>query len=81
MPAAQRRCLSEESGGKHDHFDQLRHSATVLRGIHGFCGTATNLAGGGAGYVPYQSASGTTLFVSAGTPGQVLTSNGTSAPT
>ena len=44
-------------------------------------GTATNLAGGGAGYVPYQSASGTTAFVSAGTSGQVLTSNGSSAPT
>ena len=44
-------------------------------------GTATNLAGGGAGYVPYQSGSGSTLFVSAGTSGQVLTSNGTSAPT
>jgi hypothetical protein len=43
--------------------------------------TATNLAGGGAGYVPYQSASGTTSFLSAGTTGQVLTSNGTSAPT
>lgn len=44
-------------------------------------GTATNLAGGGAGYVPYQSGTGTTLFVSAGSAGQVLTSNGTSAPT
>lgn len=44
-------------------------------------GTATNLAGGGAGYVPYQSAAGTTLFVSAGTSGQVLTSNGSGAPT
>lgn len=44
-------------------------------------GTATNLAGGGAGYVPYQSDSGVTSFVSAGTAGQVLTSNGTSAPT
>jgi len=44
-------------------------------------GTATNLAGGGAGYVPYQSTAGTTLFVSAGTSGQMLTSNGTSAPT
>jgi len=43
--------------------------------------TATNLAGGGAGYVPYQSGSGTTAFVSSGTTGQVLTSNGTSAPT
>jgi hypothetical protein len=44
-------------------------------------GTATNLAGGAAGYVPYQSASGTTLFVAAGTTGQVLTSNGSGAPT
>ena len=44
-------------------------------------GTATNLAGGGAGYVPYQTGSGATSFVSAGTTGQVLTSNGTSAPT
>ena len=44
-------------------------------------GTATNLDGGGAGYIPYQSGSGATSFVSAGTSGQVLTSNGTSAPT
>jgi len=44
-------------------------------------GSATNLAGGGAGYVPYQSGSGATSFVSAGTTGQVLTSNGISAPT
>ena len=43
--------------------------------------TATNLAGGGAGYVPYQTGSGATAFVSAGTTGQVLTSNGTSTPT
>lgn len=43
--------------------------------------TATNLAGGGAGYVPYQSGSGATSFVAAGTIGYVLTSNGTSAPT
>lgn len=44
-------------------------------------GTATNLAGGGAGYVPYQSGSDATSFLSAGTIGQVLTSNGSSAPT
>ena len=43
--------------------------------------TSTNLAGGGAGYVPYQSGAGATSFVSAGTSGQVLTSNGSSAPT
>jgi hypothetical protein len=43
--------------------------------------TATNLAGGGAGFVPYQSGAGATAFLAAGTTGQVLTSNGTSAPT
>jgi hypothetical protein len=44
-------------------------------------GKATNLAGGSAGQVPYQSAADTTGFTSTGTSGQVLTSQGTSAPT
>ena len=35
--------------------------------------TATNLAGGTAGSLPYQSATSTTTFLSAGTNGQVLT--------
>jgi hypothetical protein len=42
--------------------------------------TATNLAGGIASQIPYQTAAGTTSFISNGTSGQVLTSNGTSAP-
>jgi hypothetical protein len=42
--------------------------------------TATNLAGGGASQIPYQTASGTTAFIANGTSGQILTSNGTSAP-
>lgn len=42
--------------------------------------TATNLAGGGAGQVPYQSATNTTAFLAAGSAGQKLISNGTSAP-
>jgi hypothetical protein len=42
--------------------------------------TATNLAGGSLGTVPYQSAAGTTTQLSVGTAGQVLTSNGTAAP-
>ena len=33
---------------------------------------STNLAGGGAGSLPYQTASGTTEFLPAGTPGYVL---------
>jgi hypothetical protein len=43
--------------------------------------TATNLAGGTAGRIPYQTGSNTTAFVAVGTSGQVLISNGTSAPT
>lgn len=42
--------------------------------------TATNLAGGGAGQLPYQSSSGTTAMLAAGTAGNLLQSNGTSAP-
>lgn len=42
--------------------------------------TATNLAGGAASQLPYQSASGTTTFLANGTAGQVLKSNGSSAP-
>lgn len=42
--------------------------------------TATNLAGGAASQIPYQSAAGTTTFIANGTSGQVLKSNGASAP-
>ena len=44
-------------------------------------GTATNLAGGVAGAMPYQTAPSTTGFTAAGTAGQYLQSNGTGAPT
>jgi hypothetical protein len=44
-------------------------------------GSISNLTGGTAGGVPWQSAASTTGFVSAGTTGQFLQSNGTSAPT
>ena len=43
--------------------------------------TATHLAGGVAGQIPYQTAPGVTSFVSTGTAGNVLVSNGSSAPT
>jgi len=43
--------------------------------------TATNLAGGVAGAVHWQSASGVSGFTAAGTSGQILQSNGTSVPT
>jgi len=43
--------------------------------------TATNLASGLAGQVPYQSAPGTTLFTGPGTTGQLFISSGGGAPT
>ena len=44
-------------------------------------GTATNLAGGSNGTIPYQSASGTTQMLAAGTAAYVLQANGVAAPT
>lgn len=43
-------------------------------------GSIAHLTGGTAGGIPYQSAADTTGFVAAGTSGQLLQSNGTSAP-
>jgi len=42
--------------------------------------TATNLAGGVASQIPYQTGAGATSFIANGTAGQVLTSAGASAP-
>ena len=61
-------------------------TATATGGITGdltgTASTATNLAGGAGGSIPYQSAAGTTAMLSNGTNGQVLTSSGgTAAPT
>lgn len=42
--------------------------------------TATNILGGTAGQVPYQVSPGVTSFYGPGTAGQLLVSNGTSAP-
>jgi hypothetical protein len=42
--------------------------------------TATNLAAGSNGTIPYQSASGTTQMLAAGSSGQILQSNGAAAP-
>ena len=43
--------------------------------------TASNLANGGPGQIPYQSGAGSTQFIATGTAGTVLVSNGTAAPT
>lgn len=53
--------------------------ATSLSGLT--VGTATSLAGGSNGTIPYQSASGTTQMLAVGTAGQVLQTNGVGAPT
>ena len=45
----------------------------------GYATTATNLASGGPGMVPYQSSTGTTSFIATGTAGTLLISNGNSA--
>jgi hypothetical protein len=42
--------------------------------------TATNLASGGVGQVPYQSGAGATSFVPTGPTGAALTANGSAAP-
>ena len=47
----------------------------------GQANTATNLALGEAGQVPYQTSAGQTGFTAAGTAGTILTSNGTGTPT
>ena len=43
--------------------------------------TATHLSGGVAGQIPYQTAPGVTAFLSTGTAGDVLVSNGSGAAT
>jgi hypothetical protein len=43
-------------------------------------GTATNLAGGAASQIPYQTGAGATAFIANGTAGQVLTSAGAGVP-
>jgi hypothetical protein len=53
--------------------------STTLSGIT--TGTATNLAGGSNGTIPYQSAAGTTQMLAVGTAGQLLQTNGVGAPT
>ena len=58
------------------------NSATAINAsTASYAVTATNLAGGTAGQVPYQIAPGQTRFFGAGTAGDLLISNGTTAPT
>jgi hypothetical protein len=55
-------------------------SWTALSGVTaGSATTATNLAGGTTGAIPYQSTTGTTTFIGIGNTGTLLQSNGTTA--
>lgn len=54
--------------------------AVTAPSFSGTSSTATNLAGGSNGTIPYQSAAGTTQMLAVGLLGQVLTSNGVGAP-
>lgn len=56
-------------------------STSFVGDLTGLASSATAIAGGNQWGVLYQSSSGVTTSTSAGTSGQVLKSNGTSAPT
>ena len=55
-------------------------AGTITAALTGNATSATNLAGGSVGLIPYQSAAATTVFLAAGTAGQFLKSNGAAAP-
>lgn len=57
-------------------------AATIFQGaLNGTASATSNIANGVAGNILYQNAPGVTAFVTNGLSGQVLTSNGSSAPT
>jgi hypothetical protein len=56
-------------------------AGTITASLSGNATSATNLAGGAASQIPYQSSAGATAFIPNGTAGQVLTSAGAGAPT
>lgn len=57
-------------------------AGTITASLTGTASTATNLAAGSGGTIPYQSAAGTTAMLANGTANTILQANGgTSAPT
>jgi hypothetical protein len=56
------------------------YAANTSTIIVGFATTATNISGGTAGQIHYQSSPGITTFINTGTVGTILVSNGTAAP-
>jgi hypothetical protein len=64
--------------GSSASFTGVVTATTFVGNLTGIATTATNLAGGNGGGLPYQSSTGTTTFLTIGTNGFVLTSNGSS---
>ena len=58
----------------------LRVGGIIYGSVDASVNTATNLAGGAAGNIPYQTGAGATGFISNGTAGTIFVSNGNSAP-
>ena len=56
-------------------------AGTITASLTGTASLATNLAGGAANSMPYQTAAGTTAFVPAGSPTNVLTLSAGGVPT
>ncbi len=56
-------------------------STNFTGALSGNATTATNIAGGDAGRISYQTGAGTTSFIAVGNGGQYLQSNGSAAPT
>lgn len=56
-------------------------AGTITASLTGTASTATNLASGAAGSIPYQSGAGATTFLAAGTSGTVLTMSSGGVPT
>jgi len=66
--------------GSNGQFLKTNGTGTLSWADPGTATSATNLAGGSTGAIPYQSAASTTTFLSAGTSGDILTYGGSNAP-
>ena len=71
-----------QGGMSYNNVSNTLTATTFSGALSGNATSATNLAGGAGGQIPYQSAVNTTALLANGTAGQVLTSQGTTlAPT
>lgn len=66
--------------GSAGQFLSTNGTGTLSWSNTGTATNATNLSGGAAGSIPYQTAASTTTFLAGGTSGDILTYGGSSAP-